>query len=402
MATRTRTRIRITLMALIIPLFIVSTVNAQTLLNERNASLPEPPSLPSKDPDDYILGLYYMFFTGDYSLLQNMIGPSGTQYFFPYGIGFFPLGRDNEQEVRSIFENTPKLFNAQCVGVDPARHSKFTVFFDGIQFEETDQNSYIYFLFMTNEAGYWELLVMGTIDKNLFSNMEPPMGACPVNNLELPDERGAPDWFLGSPAVFVDSPPAGQEEINSAKSQSLFRRLFPQAHAEGCTPRRTPIDDNNDAWTWCTEYAAQMRPDALCWLDYYADAHKWDDYAEKYGKGIVSKPDNHPMEGDIAVWNTSCGEAFEVYGHVAIVTRVYQDSNGKTRINVNQANRNNDGKVGPESDILVNDKCMKFIHEPGVGFDTEATTKTSDNTQPDQQKESWWMRFLRYVNTWCQ
>lgn len=378
----------------------VKAVHAKTLPSKSAMLPPEPPSLPSRNPNDYILNLYYMFFTYDFSLLNKIVGPQGTQFHFPYGVGFSPKGSNNQRAVSSEFSKASGLYGSQCLGIDPAAHGKFTIFFDGIHFKGVKENTYTYFLFMSNRTGDWELMVIGFIEKKWFDAMAPSLDKCPANWINHPpDERGCPDWFLSGNTAGLEKSTDKVNQDTDAKSKSFWERLFPQAYASDlCTPRRKPFDDKNDQFMQCTEYAQKMRPDALCWLaETYAHAHTWDDGAIKYGKEIV-KVDDEPMIGDIVVWNTDCGGQYAVYGHVAIVTATYKDANGKMLISVQEANGDSTGKIGTRKNIPVRD-CMSFIHEPGVGFNT--STKEITNIEPVPQKKSWWETFLCFLNPWC-
>lgn len=245
-------------------------------------------------------------------------------------------------------------------------------------------------------------MVTGSIKKVWLKEMASTLDACPINGLEFPDERGAPDWFLNATPVFTESPGTESIETKPDKPVSLFRRLFPQAFAaEICTPIRDTFDDHDPNFTQCTEFVQKIRPDALCWLrKTYAHATNWDNDAETLGKGIVVV-DNLPRVGDIAVWNDTCGDAYKPFGHVAIVTKVTTSANGQTKIDVDQANRNGDGKVSSDKDLLVNKDCMKFIHEPILGVEPNATTIDAASTQPDEKQESWWNRFWCFINPWC-
>jgi len=386
------------LIGLLAPAF--TAVYAITLPSKSAITAPEPPSLPSRDPNDYILNLYHMFFKYDFSQIKNFVGTQGTRFNFPYGVGFSPKGSNNQREVISEFSNASGLYGSQCLGVDLTSRGKFTVFFDGIRFKGVKEDTYTYFLFMNNKMGYWELLLTGYIEKNWFDGMATSLNKCPANSWNPGDERGAPDWFLSGNTAQANKPAINANQDTEKKSKSLWDWLFPQAYAsEVCTPRRKPFDDKDAQFMQCTEYVQKIRPDALCWLEEEdAHAHTWDNGAMKYGKGIVNV-DNKPIEGDIVVWNTECGGQYKAYGHVAIVTAVYQDTNGKTLISVDEANGVSVGKIGSRKNIPVID-CMSFIHEPGVGFDTN--TKDSPNFEPVPQKKSWWQAFLCFINPWCQ
>jgi hypothetical protein len=379
-----------------------SSTMAQSISQVKSVAPPEPPHLPSNDPEDYILGLYHIFFTGDFSLLEKMTGPLGTQYHLPYAVGFNPPGKDNHKELIKEFGKASNLYKAQCVAVDPAKHSKFTVFFDGINFDGVEKDIGTYFLFMANDAGNWELLVIGTIKKELMEEMTPTLDACPINELEFPDERGAPEWFLNTTPAFTESPKNESVETKPDKPVSLFRRLFPQAFAgEICTPIRKPFNDGKPNNMECTEFVQKVRPDALCWLrKEFAHAKFWDDDAETLGKGIVDV-DTIPRAGDIVVWNETCGGAYKTFGHVAIVTKVTTGTNGQTKIDVDQANRDGDGKFSSDAGLLVNINCMKFIHEPIVGVEPTPANENTASAPPEREQSSWWSRFWCFINPWC-
>ena len=391
------------LIAIMICTSILITSSVSINKSSKNSS-PEPPSLPSENPDDYILGFYYMFFTGDYSLLDKMIGSEGTRYFLPYGIEFFTNGVNNSEEVKSEFRDASIEGNSQCIGVDTASHGKFTVYFRGVHFKEFEENTIPFFIFMNNDNGYWDLLVIGYMDD--FENRN--LDACPINELDFPEERGVPEWYLESfettPTFsFTDYPPDNEDQITKDESRSFFSRLIKQVYAaDVCTQRRNKIDDKNDDFVQCVEYAQQIRPDALCWLDYEAYAYKWDDYAIQYGSDIVSVS-KEPLVGDIAVWNRECGGDYSENGHVAIVTKVTKNAAGQTFIDVDEANGNFTGVIGSRTDIPVH-ICMKFIHQPGINIDTkDSSTETNKETieVSEHKEKSWWQSILCFLNPWC-
>jgi len=374
----------------------------------------EPPSLPSSNAEDYIIGLYYMFYTGDYSLLDAMVGQQGTQYHIPFGVGFFPPGKDNTNEVRFEFDNATGLSNAQCLGLTPPKSGKFTVFFSDIHFQGQEENVDTFFLFMENNAGEWELFVIGYLPQESRASNISGLEYCPINEFEIPDERGAPAWFLSGDSDSVDSLPIENDEIyvEEPEEESFFRRFFPQAHAsEICNPIRDPFDDKDPNFTQCTEYVQRLRPDVLCWLPKPTNkiavhAHLWDDYAtnEEYGVGIVTVSEE-PLVGDIVVWNQNCGDDYKIYGHVAIVTNTRIGNDGRTYFDVDEANADSKGtiSIGIHNNIPVDD-CMSFIHEPGVGINNETAVQKEEpgqTTESGNKKVSWWQSFLCFINPWC-
>ena len=369
-------------------------------------SPPNPPLLPSQNPDDYISGFYYMFSTGDFTLLDKMIGSEGTQYHFPYGVGFSPLGKDNAEEVKSEFQKASGIYNAQCLGVDITTQGKFTIFFKGIHFKEFEEDTINYFLFMKDENNDWGLFVFGNTPDYITESYLSSFDACPLNPYKIPDEQKSSkeqdSTSAEAPSAigFTDLPPDNEDQIEKKKSRSFFSRFIKQAYAADiCTPRRNEIDDNNNAFVQCVEYVQQIRPDALCWLDYEAYAYKWDEYAINYGADIVSVSST-PMVGDIAVWNRECGGEYSTNGHVAIVTNVTENSDGQTFIDVDEANVNFTGKIGSRTDIPVH-VCMKFIHEPGINTYNGESSDRVINEVPRSKKDSWWQSFLCFINPWC-
>ena len=384
-------------------------ITSSVAINNSSTTTPlDPPHLPSKNPDDYVSGFYYMFSTGDYTLLDKMVSSEGTQYHYPYGVGFFPLGKNNADEVKSEFQKASGSDSAQCLGIDTTTQGKFTVFFKGIHFKEYEEETINYFLFMKNGANEWDLLVFGYALDYITESYISEFDACPSNSysyLEKQNNKENNNSSSGnSPSVpnFIDSPPENEEQIEPIEqneSGSFFSRLIRQAYAaEICTPRRNKFDDKDDDFFQCVEYVQQIRPDALCWLDYYADAHKWDDYAMKYGLDIVSVS-NTPLVGDIVVWNRECGGEYSTYGHVAIVTNVTEKSAGQTFIDVDEANYNFSGTIGSRTDIPVH-VCMKFIHEPGINTYTEESSDQT-NKLSNNKKVSWWQSILCFLNPWC-
>ena len=379
---------------------LISSVSPKNFQSNLEATPPEPPLLPSEDPNDYILGFYYMFFTGDYSLLDKMIGAEGTRYYLPSGIEFFTNGENNSEEVKSEFQNASITGNSQCIGLESSQ-AKFTVYFRGVHFKGFEEDTIPFFIFMKNGDGYWDFLVIGYMDDFENGNLD----ACPINELDFPEERGVPEWYLKSfettPTLsFTDYPPDNDGQIEKDESRSFFSRLIKQVYAADiCTPRRNKIDDNNADFIQCVEYVQQIRPDALCWLDYEAYAYKWDDYAIQYGSDIVSVS-NEPLVGDIAVWNRECGGEYSANGHVAIVTNVTENSSGQVFIDVDEANANFTGTIGSRTDIPVH-VCMKFIHEPGINTNTGESSDQAISEVPSSKKDSWWQSFLCFINPWC-
>ena len=391
---------RILLFTICISIMLISSVSPKNFQSNLEATPPEPPLLPSEDPNDYILGFYYMFFTGDYSLLDKMIGAEGTRYYLPSGIEFFTNGENNSEEVKSEFQNASITGNSQCIGLESSQ-AKFTVYFRGVHFKGFEEDTIPFFIFMKNGDGYWDFLVIGYMDDFENGNLD----ACPINELDFPEERGVPEWYLKSfettPTLsFTDYPPDNDGQIEKDESRSFFSRLIKQVYAADiCTPRRNKIDDNNADFIQCVEYVQQIRPDALCWLDYEAYAYKWDDYAIQYGSDIVSVS-NEPLVGDIAVWNRECGGEYSANGHVAIVTNVTENSSGQVFIDVDEANANFTGTIGSRTDIPVH-VCMKFIHEPGINTNTGESSDQAISEVPSSKKDSWLQSFLCFINPWC-
>ena len=152
-------------------------IDTQTVEIENTSPSPSKPTLPSKNHLDYIQGLYYMFSTGDYSLIDFMVRKSGTQFYLPIGVGFSPPGIDNEDEVRSEFVDSIDLEKATCVGWVPPRNSKFTIYFKDARLKGIPSNQVSYFLFMILEEDFYELLVMGYTNEDDPSIIDLP--ACP-------------------------------------------------------------------------------------------------------------------------------------------------------------------------------------------------------------------------------
>lgn len=115
--------------------------------------------------------------------------------------------------------------------------------------------------------------------------------------------------------------------------------------------------------TQCVAYVSVRRPDSLNWLQYGADAYKWDDMARQYGGAYGVTVTSYPNqgEGDIAVWERGCDGRSSTSGHVAYVTSTSND--GKS-ITVDERNVDNDGQIqrGNTYSVLP---CMSFIHKPG-------------------------------------
>ena len=413
---------------LVVLVFLLTSAFSAPAFSSARAENVTPPHLPSTNAEDYILGLYYMFYTGDFSLLDAMVGPKGTdleKITINITGRFSSPGYDNREEVRSVLRNASNLPSAVCVGMDPPDQGKFTIFFEGIYFKNGRTNANTWIEFDINREGYWELYGIGTYPTKAHDaiDIEAQLQACPLNLLDFPDERGCPDWFfteqatfadnpteandkvepIKEPFTFVDNPTDVNDKVEPIKESSFFQVLLPQVYAAGgCEPRRKPIDDGSDEFMQCVEYVQQIRPDALCWLVGGAYAYLWDDYAMKYGANIVTVSDE-PQEGDIAVWNKECQGEYADNGHVAIVTRAHRNANGGWIIDVEESNGRNKGAFGKRPDVPVKD-CMRFIHQPGVGIDSNASSQSANNqssAQTDGHERTWWQSLWCFLNPWC-
>ncbi len=389
-------------------LIIVFLFNSDAVhaLNIDQGQIPVKPTLPSRNHLDYVQGLHYMFATGDYSLIDEMVRERGTHYYVRIGVEFFPPGFDNEEDVRSEFLNSINLEKAECIGWIPPKFSKFFIYFKDARLNGIPSNAVSYFLFMTNEEGYFELLAMGYIkdDDPLIGQLS-DLESCPgvVFENEQSGNKTSPESVTKEKHSFLDNPTDVDTTIRVPVEPSFFSRIFPQAYAEGCTPRRKPIDDNDDGFIQCVEYAQEIRPDSLCWLVGGAYANKWDDYAKIYGQGIVTVSEDEPMVGDIAVWEAGCEDASKDHGHVAIVTGVKQNQDGSWMIDFDESNGHKKGAFSHRGGYPVSD-CMSFIHEPGIGFDGHSNS-VQDNVpmvEPSaEEHKSWWESFLCFINPWC-
>jgi len=389
-------------------LIIVFLFNSDAVhaLNIDRGQIPVKPTLPSKNHLDYVQGLHYMFATGDYSLIDEMVRERGTHYYVRIGVEFFPPGFDNDGDVRSEFLNSTDLEKAECIGWIPPKFSKFFIYFKNARLNGIPSDSISYFLFMTDEEGYYELLAMGYIkdDDPLIGQLS-DLESCPgfVFENEQSGNKTSPESFEKEEHTFIDNPIDVDTTIRVPAEPSFFSRIFPQVYAEGCKPRRAPIDDRDDDFLQCVEYAQEIRPDSLCWLIGGADAHKWDDYAREFGQGIVIVSKEEPIVGDIAVWEPGCGEVSKTHGHVAIVTGVKQGPDGFRKIDFDESNGLKEGAFSHRDGYPVRG-CMSFIHEPGIGLDGNSNPELESAPTPEPstaEHQLWWKSFLCLINPWC-
>ena len=215
-----KTTIYIVISAFMVLFFVSAITNQRWNSLRLPGDIPVKPNLPSKDADDYIQALQYIFSTGDISLLEEMVGPQGTVLHLPYGVGFNFLGENNLEDVQEQFEIAQNKDAATCVGLYPAAYSKFTVIFDNVQFDNGHPNSVSYFLFWKNEQGYWELVVMGYGTKEVVLYDASP---CPEIEFSQENLPAATQVIESTPNVQTSTP------INI-----------------GCAPRRGAIDNNDN------------------------------------------------------------------------------------------------------------------------------------------------------------
>lgn len=104
----------------------------------KEARTPVKPEMPSKVREDYVQAMQYMFDTGDYSLLDKMVGDDGVVYLYPSGVEFFPLGHNNLEDVKNLLKSVKVSPTVQCLQFENREDDvKFTVYFGGLEFPES-------------------------------------------------------------------------------------------------------------------------------------------------------------------------------------------------------------------------------------------------------------------------
>lgn len=148
--------------------------------------------------------------------------------------------------------------------------------------------------------------------------------------------------------------------------------------------------DNRFEEGQCTWYVYDQRPDVKDWIpDSGAYAHTWDNSASSSNLSV----DHNPREGDIAVWEQSCGGPYSKSGHVAYVTKVFE-KNDEQWIEVNEYNWNGDLERHEGSEYRVREEnCMKFIHEPS---NNSQNAEEQVNNQAGSDKKS----LLQRIKDW--
>lgn len=285
----------------------------------------------------------------------------------------------------------------------PGKNSLLQVVYANSSFKEIKKGSAPIFFFARNpqDENNWTLLEINYFHKgfnygNPYTDTLPNMSPCPeIKSPIKPTSTPAPTRTpQPTKAPIVDEPPhdAGIKE-EEEPWWAFLKNLIPKAQASLCNDPRPPITDGDDNFIQCTEYVAQIRPDALCWLRTSgADAKYWDNDAKKYGADMV-KVDSKPQVGDIVVFESSCSRV-GASGHVAIVTNVEGVSFNKWVIDIKESNGRIVGAEGTDENIEVED-CMSFIHMPYVGFedDPQQATPIPEVEQPPV-KPTWWDAIL--------
>jgi surface antigen len=388
----------------------------------RSAQIPVEPNIPSQNAADYVQALQYMMITEDYSIVEKMVGPAYSAVGGPPDAAV--TSGDPTEHVRVALEASQRATEnnatAYCgwhngmtgdsvdAGYDlqpPGEHMILTVVFVNSELTETTRGANPKFKFAENpqDSDNWSLLEIDYFHEgfgygNPYTATLPDMFLCPeIEYVELAPTAAPTLAPQPTKAPILDEPPHDADvEEEKEPWWAFLKNLVPKAQASVCNLRRTPITDGDDNFVQCTEYVAQIRPDALCWLrESGANAQFWDDDAEKFGADIV-KVDSNPQVGDIVVFESGCAGRGS-YGHVAIVTNSRQVAYDKWMIDIKESNGLIRGAEGTQTNVKV-ESCMSFIHQPYVGFEDDPQEVTpTPQIEPPPAKRSWWDSILCFL-----
>jgi surface antigen len=146
----------------------------------------------------------------------------------------------------------------------------------------------------------------------------------------------------------------------------------------------------------CTYFVAGIRQDVQLWIgDAPRNAYLWSSRAQQYGGKYGVIVGSEPILGDIAVWQANCHGTSPVpangpciigstgypegCGHVAYVTWVSDDNKSFTVEEQNWQNR--------KEPILVDPKCMNFIHLPNQSGQNQNNQSSGESSVPNKDQQ---------------